>query len=706
MSQLDDHSDASRGAAQARSEMAPEVLDAALHELEAEVVALLAVEDRAERKNALAVLVQRRRPVLVELMRCRPLELDLYFVRMSAASGLQADVDRVRKHLRTAAQAAALGMTVVDASTPVASQFAFVFDKKKRVLEVPEGWGCNDAGVSELKRTPEGTVTARRMAHAPIVILGTRSELGASTAWVELAWPRNGAWSVHRVSRGVVTSARELTALGKNAGSPINSENAGAMVRWLASLEAANPDLDRGYASTHMGWQGKGTSHFLAGPVLYAPAEKRKEIALLTEDDPGLSKLAKACTPKGTMEGWLEVLGHVESSPVAWVAIYAAAAAPLLRVLDAPNFILDVHGSSGHGKTSVLRLAASVWGEPSDGRYLRSWQATVSSIERDAAALTDLPLCLDESNRVPLKDRPQIASALYMLANGSGKGRASIKGTQQVAEWRTVVLSTGEASITSYSEDEGARARCLPLYGSPLRSAEDAESIRWGTQQHYGHLGPALVHRLVQMTDDERTALRAGYDARVTQLGQAATSPMARRVCVYVAVLQVAAELLHGDLGIPRPEVDVWRFLAAQVGGGVAAADRPAAALRGLALWALAQPGRLATWGGRRSSEQDVRPLHPAGGAEWIGRVERHERWTWLALSQGAVTSWLKRENHEPTAVLRAWADRGWLVKGQTNLGTPTSMPGTIERVRMYRLTREALDLVGATSRADEGDDE
>jgi len=706
VSQLDDHIDASRGAAQARSEMAPEVLDAALHQLEAEVVALLAIEDRSDRKGALAVLVQRRRPVLVELMRCRPLELDLYFVRMSAASGLQADVDRVRKHLKAAAAAAALGMTVVDASTPVASQFSFTYQGKKRTLEVPEGWGCNDGGVSELKRTPEGTLTARRAAHAPVVILGTRSELGASTAWMELAWPHNGTWSVHRVSRGVVTSARELTALGKNAGSPINSENAGAMVRWLASLEAANPGLDRGYASTHMGWQGKGTSHFLAGQALIAPEKQRKEIALLIEDDPGLSKLAKACAPKGTMEGWTEVLEHIEASPVAWVALYAAAAAPMLRVLDAPNFIVDIHGSSGHGKTSVLRLAASVWGEPGDGRYLRSWQATVSSIERDAAALTDMPLCLDESNRVPLKDRPQIASALYMLANGSGKGRASIKGTQQVAEWRTVVLSTGEASITSYSEDEGARARCLPLYGSPLRSAEDAEHIRWGTSLHYGHLGPAVVHRLVQMTDDERTALRARFDARVAQLGQAAGSPMARRVCVYVAVLQLTAELLHDGLSVPRPEVDVWSFLAAQVGGGVAAADRPAAALRGLALWALAQPGRLATWGGRRSGEQDIRPLHPAGGAEWIGRIERHEGWRWLALSQGQVTSWLKRENHEPMAVLRAWTDRGWLVKTGPHLGYPTSMPGTLERVRMYRVTREALDLVGATIRAGEGDDE
>jgi hypothetical protein len=268
-----------------------------------------------------------------------------------------------------------------------------------------------------------------------------------------------------------------------------------------------------------------------------------------------------------------------------------------------------------------------------------------------------------------------------MIGNGSGKGRGTLRGSQRRVEFHTVVLSTGEASIASYTEDEGVRGRCVPVYGPPLGSADQAEALRVGVAENYGHLGRALVRYLVDLDDEGRDKLRARYVEAREQFGNATQRPMVRRAAQYLAAMLVASEILHGPLGLARPACNVWGFLKEQVTHAATAADRPLSALRDLVGWALAS-GRLAT--GPEAAQV------PPGG--WLGRFESVERWRWVALLPDAVKTWLKQHGHEPEAVLRQLADRGLLVKTEGHLTAPVRLPGQGFASRLFKFDRAKLE--------------
>jgi hypothetical protein len=679
-------------------ELPDHVLDNLLEAAQVEIERIVRLPSRLERSSAVAAFASGPlRAGLVQGWRRREAQVEGLLMLLSGGPGLSEAAGRIRSALKAEAKAAAMSLRVLSRDDAAArAEYTATIGGREVTVAVPDGWACSDEGVSQLVRARE-SVEERSVTYAPIILSRHLGEYGTPSAWVELAWPSRtpGRWTVQRVSRGTITSSRELVGLGA-VGAPVNSSNSDGVIRWLAALEAANPRLQSGYVSTRLGWQGKGCTHFLAGSRLIAP-EKHVEIELLVEDDPGLEQVAACTRPSGSWEGWLAAVAPLHDRPIAWLTLYAAAATPLLRLLEVPNFILDIHGTSGHGKTSVLRLGASVWGEPEDGRYIRSWQATVSKLERDAATLTDLPLALDESNRVPIKERPSLAQAVYMLGNGSGKGRATIKGTQRIAEWRTIVLSTGEASITSYTEDEGTRGRCLPLYGGPLAGAAQAEKLREGLRRHHGHLGPRLVESLVAGGDRLREQLRVRYAEALDAASSGTPSPMARRLATYVAVLMVAADLVHG-LGVARPSIDPWLYLREQIDGAAAGADRPVSALRELVLWALPQTSRIATWGGRKPpmGADSISSEAPQG---WLGRVECVEDWTWLALTMPIVEHHLRQRGHEPHAIIRQWAERGLLSRQSEHLSVPVKLPGQTVSQRMYRFDRSVLEQIGAIER-------
>ena len=129
---------------------------------------------------------------------------------------------------------------------------------------------------------------------------------------------------------------------------------------------------------------------------------------------------------RGNFEDWRDgpaklAGGHV--LPV--LAMSAALAGPLLHLAGGEGGGVHFFGPSSIGKTTLLRLAASVWGRGDSPGYMRSWRATANGLEGAAAGATDTALILDEVGQVEARD---MAAALYSLANGAGKARAARDG--------------------------------------------------------------------------------------------------------------------------------------------------------------------------------------------------------------------------------------------------------------------------------------
>ena len=119
---------------------------------------------------------------------------------------------------------------------------------------VPAGWMLSDDGI--FKQTTEGR---RRIAPAPVVISGRVLDVSTSEEQFVLAYPRDGRWREHVEPRETVASTRSITTLAK-WGMPVNSENARALVSFLAEYEAANEGVlpvDR--VTSRLGWQPDGS---------------------------------------------------------------------------------------------------------------------------------------------------------------------------------------------------------------------------------------------------------------------------------------------------------------------------------------------------------------------------------------------------------------------------------------------------------------
>lgn len=558
---------------------------------------------------------------------------------------------------------------------------------------IPPGYIVTDDGVFRLVVGPDGSTHAVEVAPRPLLVVGRSDDVDTELEHMTLAWPgRDGPWTTASVPRAVASDGRALIVLSAK-GAPVSTPHARALVLYLMAAEkACRAPVDR--TMMRMGWD-KECSSFIAGCEVYVPRGFDGQ-ALRFNADGGVEQFARRYTRAGTPKGWLEAWAVCSEWPIAAASVYASCAAPFLAILGAPSFLVDWSARSGSGKTTSLRLASSVWGLPTEAGLIHSWSATPTFIERMTAAGCDLPVCLDETSRIPLAKRVEFAHLIYMLANGQGKGRASVTGTQERAAWKTVVLSTGEARLTSYTEDEGTRSRVISLTGYPLgddgKGAERAELVAALTQRHHGHVGKALIEWIVNADHDWIRARHAEIVASYGKHPQLSTRT-ARRLAVYVATMELAAEVLHNRLKIPKPNKDpiaeVWRQVCAETRD----TDRAADALR--LIYEITVQRSNSFWGSHeRLSDESWRT--PPGG--WLGCWPRENEWKHIGWGKAALERVLKDAGHVPDTIINEWKARGWLkqAKGST---TPT-YPEIIgdKQTRVVAVKREAFIKVGAIS--------
>jgi putative DNA primase/helicase len=156
----------------------------------------------------------------------------------------------------------------------------------------------------------------------------------------------------------------------------------------------------------------------------------------------------------GSWNDWRENIGRLCSGNSRLIlAASTAFTAPLLHLLDRPNFGIQLVGKSSAGKTTALYVAASVYGPRG---YVKSWRATDNGLETVAFNHNDMLLILDEMGEMS----PQkIGATVYMLANGVGKTRANTSGdAKQPKTWRIALLSAGEIDLNTHMVSVGSAA--------------------------------------------------------------------------------------------------------------------------------------------------------------------------------------------------------------------------------------------------------
>ena len=190
----------------------------------------------------------------------------------------------------------------------------------------------------------------------------------------------------------------------------------------------------------------------------------------------------------GELAQWRESVAElcVDNSRLAF-AVCCAFAGPMLRLAEVESGGVHFRGDSSQGKTTALKVAASVWGRPS---YMQRWRTTDNALEATAVQHSDCLLILDEFGQLD----PRVAGeCAYMLANDQEKGRATRGGlSRKRSTWRLLFLSSGEVSLAQHME---AVAK-TPRAGQEVRMLDiplDAGAGMGGLEALHGHDGPAAL---------------------------------------------------------------------------------------------------------------------------------------------------------------------------------------------------------------------
>lgn len=303
---------------------------------------------------------------------------------------------------------------------------------------------------------------------------------------LEIAYCRGqDPWKTLTVSREQLASAQKIIGLSRQ-GIDVNSENAKEVVRFMSKLESLNYDqLPRQNSVSHMGWLQDGQFMPYVDDVSY------------DGDSPEFLNMYNEFKPTGDEETWMDLAKDVrksESIP-ARIALASSFAAPLVQILGGLPFFVHFWGETGCGKTVALMLAASVWGNPDVGRYVKTFSGTKVSQELYAAFCCNLPILFDELQVI--SDRKTFDDIVYMLCEGVSKGRGAKEGGLQVQKrWSSCIITTGEMPITQGNSGGGAVARIVEVNFGGVPLFKDARTTANTLKEHYGFAGPKFVQLL------------------------------------------------------------------------------------------------------------------------------------------------------------------------------------------------------------------
>lgn len=515
-----------------------------------------------------------------------------------------------------------------------------------------------------------------RITYAPLVVTSTFEDVDGEQS-IELAWLDRGAVVRRMVPRDVAKRGRELVKQLGAAGLPAIESDARHVERWLAEFETHNATkLPHETLARHLGWQPDGTF------VSAADTGTRLEVRYDEQRVP-----AQAYGTTGTLAAWKDALATLEPFEVPRIVVAASLAAPLLRPLGMPSFTVDISSRSTKGKTTALQVGCSVWANPSEhAAGISNWRGTAFAIEKRLNLVRGIPTFLDETMAV--SDESIIDYVLYQLPMNQGKDRSG--GYAGALPWETILLSSGERTILSYTRNQGAAGRALCTTEAPFGDGGGPAAVaaRESVFANYGHAGPAFaaIIRKGLARDGGRERLRQRHQELAEQFR--GDNDMTGRRAPMVAALALA-EAMACEVGIlpyqPLP-VSTW---ATKFTTATSTDNQPEMAMDVVREYLAAHSHEL--WSTAHFGSTNLPPLRG-----WLGAHKTIDNQPHVAVLPERLRAILGDAGYSLDAVLGSWADAGYLVvkqeKGKPNFRIVTRFDGHPARCFLFTPAALVLD--------------
>lgn len=351
-------------------------------------------------------------------------------------------------------------------------------------LELNAGdWEADDSGIFKKNGYNDEVACPH-----PIMPVERLVNIDTGDEKLQLAFRKGTIWRKIIVSKTVLASSNKVTELA-GSGIAVTSQNARAFIQYISDMENMNYYLIPEKKSIgRFGYiPDEGFSPFVDG--------------LIFDGDANFKAMFQTVRSRGSETKWLETAEEVrEMSTTAKIILAASFASVLLEPLNCLPFFVHLWGvDSGTGKTVALMVAASVWGDPAVGAYVKTFDGTVVGMEKTAAFLNNLPFCLDEL-QLAKDSKGRTTFDVYKLAQGVGRTRGNRSGGVDLTPtWRNCILTTGESPLTGTASGAGAVNRVIDIECKSAQAViKDGMRISGAVKRNYGFAGRKFVERLYQ----------------------------------------------------------------------------------------------------------------------------------------------------------------------------------------------------------------
>ena len=351
-------------------------------------------------------------------------------------------------------------------------------------LELNAGdWEADDSGIFKKNGYNDEVACPH-----PIMPVERLVNIDTGEEKLQLAFRKGTIWRKIIVSKTVLASSNKVTELA-GSGIAVTSQNARAFIQYISDMENMNYYLIPEKKSIgRFGYiPDEGFSPFVDG--------------LIFDGDANFKAMFQTVRSRGSETKWLETAAEVrEMSTTVKIILAASFASVLLEPLNCLPFFVHLWGvDSGTGKTVALMVAASVWGDPAVGAYVKTFDGTVVGMEKTAAFLNNLPFCLDEL-QLAKDSKGRTTFDVYKLAQGVGRTRGNRSGGVDLTPtWRNCILTTGESPLTGTASGAGAVNRVIDMECKSAQAViKDGMRISGAVKRNYGFAGRKFVERLYQ----------------------------------------------------------------------------------------------------------------------------------------------------------------------------------------------------------------
>jgi hypothetical protein len=551
--------------------------------------------------------------------------------------------------------------------TPPTHQAPLTSTPLSQLLVIPDPYTFDQDGIGIIGYDSSGNLERSPVAPSLCFPISISKNIFDHTEAVTLVYLKNNSWHYVTTERENAVDASRIVQQVAAQGGPVSSHNAKILARFIFEYLAANtPNIPVTHETSQLGWLPDG-SGFLVGNTLVTPKNNATRSTVFRPPDSGNIQIAQAFQSAGSMTAWLSAMERLTPYPIPRITIAASLAAPLLRLLNAESFGIDLACKTSRGKTFTATLAARVWGQSNRTTHslISPWNVTVVAAERRAAMLSGLPLIMDDSREA----NPRIIDAIiYGLTNGSSRSRGSRRGLSASTFWQTILISTGESPLTSLSREtkDGKNVRIITLSDLPFHKADEStlaliNELESLTSSNYGLAGPHFIQHILSLKSQNRAELddiASRYRDLSTSYATTLTGESSR-VARHCAVIALATQLAQEAGVLPASwESNPFLPLFPVIFAAFTAKDQATAALFDIYEWCVKNSPSF-----QGQADHDKR--RPQYGV-WD---ESNGPWAHINIFPRELRTLLHSCGYDYEAVIADWTNNDWVSSSQERKG-------------------------------------